>query len=173
MKNKDALARAYAINVLKDLLEKDMFISKMVKEKGYSSSVLVDTLRYLTTLNLVKTYTEKVTVMGNSRVMYTLTPKGQEVAKKLKEIDKIMNGREEEISLEEEFGGMQGHFLVHVNAIDNIVRIKDGNRIADVYVRNIGNKIKLYCDLCGSDSCIHVNFAYSLTRVRELIEKFR
>jgi len=171
MKNKDSLAKAYAINVLKDLLDKDMYVTQLVNEKGYSSPILIDTLKYLSNLNLIKSYEEKSFKRGNAKLMYTLTPKGQEIARKLIEIDKIMNGKEEDIPLEEEFAVIQGHYLVHINEIDNIVRVKDGNRIADVYISNLRGKIKLKCALCDSEDCVHVNFAYSLPKVRELMEK--
>jgi len=173
MKNKDSLTKAYAINVLKDLMEKDMFVTEMVKEKGYSSPILINTLKYLTEINLVKSYTEKQSKVGNARLMYTLTSKGLEVAKKLREIENIMSGKEEEIPLEEEFGIIQNHYPVHINEYDNIVRVKDGNRIAEVYISNIHGKIKLKCALCDSEDCVHVNFAYSLPSVRELMEKYK
>jgi DNA-binding PadR family transcriptional regulator len=100
---------------------------------------------------LVKAYTEKQSKVGNARLMYILTSKGLEVAKKLWEIENIMSGKEEEIPLEEEFGIIQNHYLVHINEYDNIVRVKDGNRIAEVYISNIHGKIKLKCALCDSE----------------------
>ncbi|MGC8573854.1 MAG: winged helix-turn-helix transcriptional regulator, partial [Caldisphaera sp.] len=91
------MAKAYAINVLKDLFDKDMYVTQLVNEKGYSSPILIDTLKYLADLNLVKSYEEKSFKKGHAKLMYTLTPKGQEIARKLVEIDKIMNGKEEDI----------------------------------------------------------------------------
>jgi hypothetical protein len=51
--------------------------------------------------------------------------------------------------------------------------VKDGNRIAEVYISNIHGKIKLKCALCDSKDCVHVNFAYSLPSIRELMEKYK
>jgi len=122
---------------------------------------------------LVKAYTEKQSKVGNARLIYTLISKCLKVAKKLREIENIMSGKEEEIPPEEEFGIIQNHYLVHINEYDNIVRVKDGNRIAEVYISDIHGKIKLKCALCDSEDCVHVNFAYSLPSVRELMEKYK
>jgi len=99
--------------------------------------------------------------------MYTLTSKGLEVAKKFWEIENIMSGKEEVIPLEEEFDIIQNHYLVHINEYENIIRVKDVERIAEVCISNINGKIKLKCALCDSENCVHVNFAYSLPPVRE------
>jgi len=105
--------------------------------------------------------------------MYILASKGLEVAKKLREIESIMSGNEDEIPLKDGFGIIQNHCLVHINEYDNIIRVKDGNRIAEVYISEIHGKIKLKCALCGSEVCVHVNFDYSLPSVRELMKRYK
>ena len=95
------------------------------------------------------------------------------MAKKLWEIENIISGKEEGIPLEEEFGIIQNHYPVHINEYDNIIRLKDGNRIAEVYISHIHGKIKLKCALGDSEDCVHINFAYSLPSVWELIERYK
>jgi hypothetical protein len=53
------------------------------------------------------------------------------------------------------------------------MKVNDGNKMTDVYIPNLRGKIRLKCALCDSEDCVHVNFAYSLPRVRELMESMK
>ena len=60
--------------------------------------------------------------------------------------------------------------MAHVNVMDNVVRIRDGSRVAEVYLKELRGKVKPWCDLCDSESCLHVNFSWSLPEVRTVVE---
>jgi DNA-binding HxlR family transcriptional regulator len=173
MRKKDELSKSYTINVLKDLLHKESYITELAKEKKYSTPILQNTLEDLVKSKLVMAHTKKLNKVGNPRIIYSLTTLGLEVALKLEDINKILSKSGKGPSLEDGLNVLKSQFLEHVNAIDNVVRVKDGPRIADVYVKELHGKIKLKCELCDSESCIHANFAYSLPEVRELLEKYK
>lgn len=167
--DRSGVLKSKAAEVILDLYEKPMYFSELTKEKGYSALTLQKILDNLLDKQLVEIKQEKLAQKGYPRDVYSLMDKGKKIAEKLADINWILS-HNEEIN-EQALNELYQTVLEHVNVIDNVVRVKDGKRIADVYVRELHGKIKLHCDLCDSDSCIHVNFAYTLPEVRKLIEE--
>jgi len=66
--------------------------------------------------------------------------------------------------------------LEHFNTYEDHVTLIDHNhegseRLANVYFRRNGQMSEAWCDLDGSENCIHVDFAWKVPKVREIFEK--
>ena len=65
----------------------------------------------------------------------------------------------------------------HINTFRNYATILDRDfhgreRIANVYFRRDSEPfVRAWCDLCDSEECVHVEYAWSLPKVREVFEK--
>lgn len=154
------------ISVLLNLLEKPKYFSELQLEGGYSSPTLQKTLKQILEYKLAERTLEKPEGRGNPRTVYTLTDKGDRIALKLREINAIASTGAKKTSF---FEGLYQSLLEHVNVMDNMIRIQDGNRIAEVYLKEMQGRMKLWCDFCNSESCVHVNFAWSMPEVRGLL----
>ena len=160
------LSKKDTISDLLNLLEKQKYFSELQLDGAYSSPTLQKTLKQLLEYRLAEKTLEKPEGRGNPRTVYTLTARGNRIALKLREIDAIASTREKTTSL---FQGLYQSLLEHVNVMENMVRIQDGNRIAEIYLKEVQGWMRLRCELCESEECVHVNFAWSLPEVRALI----
>ena len=143
-----------------------MYFSELGKAGGYSSLTLQRTLKFLLDQGLAVVRSEKPQGRGYPRTVYSLTSKGRKIAFKLREITSIAS---EETGNESLLERLYRTFLVHVNVMDDLVRIQDGSRIAEVFVSKLRGRMRLRCSLCDSENCVHVNFSWSLPEIRALL----
>ena len=139
---------------------------------------LVDTVARLSSEGYLKTSQE----VGGRR-MYTIqfTDKGRAVAEQLRHVEAVASGKviahvspETTQRLRDQL--TQVTIMHHVNIVDDVIRVGDWHggkkRIADVQVKTVRKRLRLFCDLCRSESCEHVDFVWVIPAVREkLLER--
>ena len=134
------LGRNETVDVLNRLLNKSMYFSELERTGKYSNLTLQKTLKHLLEHRLAEMNHEKLPGRGYPRTVYSLTERGRQIALKLKEISLIADSSKSRKSLLED---LYQTLLIHVNVMDNLVRVQDGNRIAEVYLKEIqGNPPK-------------------------------
>ena len=127
-------------------------------------------------------YLETTREVGGRRTYtITLTAKGRAVAEQLRHVEAVASGKViAHISPEttRRLRDWLTHVTImhHVNIIDDVIRVGDWHggkkRIADVQVKTVGKRLRLFCDLCRSESCEHVDFVWVIPAVREkLLER--
>ena len=127
-------------------------------------------------------YLETTREVGGRRTYtITLTEKGRAVAEQLRHVEEIASGKviarvsaESTQRLKDQLQTVT--IMHHVNIVDDVIRVGDWHggkkRIADVRVKMIGRRLHLYCDLCLSESCEHVDFVWVIPSVRaKLLER--
>ncbi len=106
------------------------------------------------------------------RVVYVvLTEKGRVVAEKLQEAERISN------MSSEEFEDMRKnlHWIMDVNTFtDHITGYDIHHRkkeVFNIWLKSNGKYLILYCDLCHSNSCYHIDWALNDPIIGEEIRK--
>jgi DNA-binding MarR family transcriptional regulator len=175
----DVLDKSYSKAVL-TTLERLGGKCKMSDLKGIATNwrSLVDTVDRLSSEGYLLSKQE----IGGRR-MYTIqfTEKGRAVAEQLRHVEEIASGKviahipaQSTERLRDQLQTVT--IMHHVNIVDDVIRVGDWHggkkRIADVQVKMIGKRLHLYCDLCRSESCEHVDFVWVIPAVRaKLLER--
>ena len=167
MKKVAALSLSYAKDILLALLERGRIPMSYLRDVVISYQTITKLIEAFKNEGLV-TVTE---VKEPRRVLYVeLTQKGKQVALHLKDAEAVIKGEVSQ-ALER---WKHWRALVHFNVYDDHITIIDASheqtRYINVYFKSIGgNKYKLWCELCQSDQCEHVDYAWSLKVVREKV----
>jgi len=112
-------------------------------------------------------------IIGRRKILVSLTEKGRVVAEKLLEAEAVAKGYDAVMTpnWRDRFKGMRA--FAHMNIHENIIRVWDitpeRERIAEVEIRIRGNRMMLYCTLCNSTSCEHIDYIFSNPYLRHLI----
>ncbi|WP_337954330.1 PadR family transcriptional regulator [Aciduliprofundum sp. MAR08-339] len=96
---------------------------------------------------------------GRSAKMVKLTKKGRIIAEKLKEIDEMASMPEDELEAQRK----RLHWIVDINTYTDHITAYDihggKKEIFNIWLKPNGKYLTLYCDLCHSDSCFHIDWA--------------
>jgi DNA-binding PadR family transcriptional regulator len=121
------------------------------------------------------------------RVYISITPKGLEILRKLRNIDaseRLDIKTQKSIEIPEGLGQKIMELrskmaaLIHLNVLDDHISLIEKNydgsgkdRIVDIYVKETKKKLRLWCSLDESYECYHVMVAWGLPEVQDLIVK--
>ena len=132
---------------------------------------------------------------GRNTYYISLTKKGREVAKKLKEAEEVadspadqeaegiihFDGEEINVKLtpEEQQNRKYLKFLFHFNVLDNHITVEEvvpgkNKRIFNIYIKRNGNGIfRLWCEQDDSYECWHVREAWGYPEVQKMMTQYK
>ena len=163
-----------------------------IKEIVSSYDVLRYAILELQTLGYIKKNEQRE---GNRRFLVSLTDKGKEVARRLKEAEEVaespdaqeargvihIGGEDIDIKLtpEERENSKYLKFLFHFNVMDNHITVEEAvpgkrSRIFNIYVKQNGHGIfRLWCEADDSYECWHVREAWTYPQVQKMMTQYK
>ncbi len=163
-----------------------------IKEIVSSYDVLRYAILELQTLGYIKKNEQRE---GNRRFLVSLTDKGKEVARRLKNAEEVaetpatqeaegiihFDGEEINVKLtpEEQQNRKYLKFLFHFNVMDNHITVEEAvpgkrSRIFNIYVKQNGNGIfRLWCEQDNSYDCWHVKEAWGYPQVQKMMTQYK
>ena len=159
-----------------------------IKEIVSSYDVLRYAILELQTLGYIKKNEQRE---GNRRFLVSLTDKGKEVARRLKNAEEVadqdaegiihFDGDEINVKLtpEEQQNRKYLKFLFHFNVMDNHITVEEAvpgknKRIFNIYIRRNGNGIfRLWCEEDDSYECWHVREAWGYPEVQKMMTQYK
>ena len=134
-------------------------------------------------------------IVGPRVFKISLTDKGRQVAKKLKEAEEVsdspadqeaegvihIDGEEINVALtpEERENSKYLKFLFHFNVLDNHITVEEAvpgknKRIFNIYIKRNGNGIfRLWCEEDDSYECWHVREAWGYPEVQKMMTQYK
>ena len=162
-----------------------------IKEIVSSYDVLRYAILELQTLGYIKKNEQRE---GNRRFLVSLTDKGKEVARRLKNAEEVaetpatqeaegiihFDGEEINVKLtpEEQQNRKYLKFLFHFNVLDNHITVEEAvpgkrSRIFNIYVKQNGHGIfRLWCEADDSYECWHVREAWTYPQVQNIMTQY-
>ena len=163
-----------------------------IKEIVSSYDVLRYAILELQTLGYIKKNEQRE---GNRRFLVSLTDKGKEVARRLKNAEEVaetpatqeaegiihFDGEEINVKLtpEEQQNRKYLKFLFHFNVLDNHITVEEvvpgkNKRIFNIYIKRNGNGIfRLWCEQDDSYECWHVREAWGYPEVQKMMTQYK
>ncbi len=159
-----------------------------IKEIVSSYDVLRYAILELQTLGYIKKNEQRE---GNRRFLVSLTDKGKEVARRLKNAEEVadqdaegiihFDGEEINVKLtpEEQQNRKYLKFLFHFNVMDNHITVEEAvpgknKRIFNIYIKRNGNGIfRLWCEQDDSYECWHVREAWGYPEVQKMMTQYK
>lgn len=163
-----------------------------IKEIVSSYDVLRYAILELQTLGYIKKNEQRE---GNRRFLVSLTDKGKEVARRLKNAEEVadspadqeaegvihIDGEEINVALtpEERENSQYLKFLFHFNVMDNHITVEEAvpgkrSRIFNIYVKQNGHGIfRLWCEADDSYECWHVREAWTYPQVQKMMTQYK
>lgn len=163
-----------------------------IKEIVSSYDVLRYAILELQTLGYIKKNEQRE---GNRRFLVSLTDKGKEVARRLKNAEEVadspadqeakgvihIGGEDINIKLtpQEQENSQHLKFLFHFNVLDNHITVEEAvpgkaSRIFNIYVKqNGGGNFRLWCEADNSYDCWHVKEAWGYPQVQKMMMRYK
>lgn len=175
----DILSERYVVSILKFMTRKDTYMKSELSEVVSNPYFLESILKRLEAEDYISM---KVSQVGRKKYEISLTEKGRRVALTLTEVQKA--GEKEEpqkvydmpVDWRDRFKGLSA--MTHLNVLDDHVALQQIDhrgkitKVIFVYVKRINSHFQLWCEEDQSYDCVHVDFAWSLPAVRELVEQY-
>lgn len=121
----------------------------------------------------------KETFEDKRKIYVSLTEKGLLIAEQLNNAQMVASGKAFKMTPDwrkKRFPGLSA--MTHLNALDDHVAIQEIDNsgkttsVIMVYVKRINSHFELWCEKDESKECKHVDFAWSLPEMRNLIEEY-
>ena len=159
-----------------------------IKEIVSSYDVLRYAILELQTLGYIKKNEQRE---GNRRFLVSLTDKGKEVARRLKNAEEVadqdaegvihIDGEEINIKLEPEERRNSKYLkiLIHSNVLDDHITVEEGipgraTRIFNIYIKQNGHGyFRLWCEADNSFDCWHVKEAWTYPAVQKMMMEYK